>query len=114
MALTTPEERILQTEDLLRSLQDSISNLRQLAEDLRRRIEAGEETELTETSKELAKADTLVRTCQKVEACLVEQRERQAGIVRGGVALDLDQARFEIGCRLARIRSCCDQGRVSE
>ena len=114
MALTTPEERILQTEDLLRSLQNSISNLRQLAEDLRRRIEAGEETGLTETSKELAKAETLVRSCQKVEMCLVEQRERQAGIVQGGYALDLDQARFEIGCRLARIRSCCSQGRVSE
>ncbi|UWQ92945.1 hypothetical protein QEZ52_09495 [Aliisedimentitalea scapharcae] len=114
MALTTPEERILKTADLLRSLQESINNLRQLAEDLRRRMMAGEEAELNETSKEMARAETLIRTCQKVEACLVEQHERQAGIVQGGYAFDLDRARLEIGCKLARIRSCCDQGRISE
>ncbi|PIE11478.1 MAG: hypothetical protein CSA72_05035 [Rhodobacterales bacterium] len=26
---------------------------------------------------------------------------------------DLDRARFEIGCKLARLRACCDAGRLS-
>lgn len=108
MTLITPEDGTFETSDLLRSLHESILNLRQMAEDLRLRIEAGEDADPTEKSKELTRTDTLIRACQKVETCLVEQQQRQAGIAQGGYALDLDRARFEIGCRLARIRACGD------
>ncbi|MGR3617197.1 MAG: hypothetical protein ACU0BB_14290 [Paracoccaceae bacterium] len=114
MAKTTPEDRILRTDDLLVSLHQSLVNLRQQAEDLRESIKAGGEAAMAEKSKELGRADVVIRHCQKVEACLVEQRERQAGIVQGGHALDLERARFEIGCRLARIRRCGDTGEFPE
>jgi septal ring factor EnvC (AmiA/AmiB activator) len=114
MTLKTPEERIQQTTDLLRSLQDSIGALRQKAEDLRQRIEAGEDSDLIGYSKDIARVETLIRACQKVEASLVEQQDRHSGHANGCSALDLEQARFEIGCRLARLRTCCDPGGVSE
>ncbi len=114
MTLITPEDRVSRTAELFRSLEDSIRNLRQMAEDLRLQIEAGEDVDLTGGARQIAQCDGLIRSCQKVEMCLVEQEQRQAGIVQGGYALDLDTARFEIGCRLARIRACGDTRAVSE
>lgn len=114
MTLITPEDRVLHTAELLQSLQESIRKLRNTLEDLRQRIQAGEDADCVSTSKEMAAAETLLRSCQKVEAHLVEQQNRQAGIVQGGYALDLDRARFEIGCRLARLRTCCRERPVPD
>lgn len=114
MTLITPEERVSRTAELLQSLGDSIRNLRQQAEELRRQIEAGEDADLVIGARQVAAAEGLVKTCQKVEASLVEQHHRQAGIVRGGYALDLEQARIDIGCRLARLRARCGSREVSE
>ena len=114
MTLITPEERISQTADLLRSLEASIRNLRQAAEDLRKQIGAGEDADLAGSAKQLGQLEGLIRSCQKVETSFVEQHHRQAGIAQGGYALDLDRARSEIGCRLARLRGCCGAGQISE
>jgi len=114
MTLITPEENLSHTAELLLSLQGSVRDLRNKTEDLMKRIQAGEDADLVSGSKQLAAADGLLRACQKVETNLVEQRNRQAGIAQGGYGLDLERARFEIGCRLARLRACCDQGRVSD
>ncbi|GAB5436709.1 MAG: hypothetical protein FalmKO_18340 [Falsiruegeria mediterranea] len=114
MTLITPEERISQTAELLQSLERSIRDLRQAAEDLRKQIETGEDADLAGTSKQLGSVNTLINNCQKVETSFVEQHNRQAGIAQGGYALDLDRARFEVGCRLARLRTCCDTRDISE
>ncbi|MHA6262188.1 hypothetical protein ACXYMO_03215 [Arenibacterium sp. CAU 1754] len=106
MTLITPEDRLSQTAELLRSLHATVRKVRQQAEILCQNMQAGEETDFSNCSRQVAAVDTLVRTCQKVEASLVEQRERQAGIAQGGFAIDLDQARSDIGCRLARLRTC--------
>ena len=108
MTLMTPEERISRTAELLQSVERSLHLLRKQAEDLRKQLQAGEDADLVNGSKRVAAVEGLVRTCQKVEQSLAEQHDRQAGIVRGGYALDLDAARLEIGCRLARLRTCCD------
>ncbi|AVO38501.1 hypothetical protein C6Y53_12920 [Pukyongiella litopenaei] len=114
MTLITPEERVSQTAELLQSLQNSIRELRQMAQDLKRQLENGEEADITGSSRQVAQTVGLIRSCQKVEECFVEQQHRQAGIARGGYALDLVQARFEIGCRLGRLRRCHGGGRVPE
>lgn len=114
MNLISPEERVAQTAELLQSLHNSVRELRQQAEDLKQRIQTGQDAEMPSGSKQVASAEGLIRACQKVEANLVEQVNRQSGIVQGGYALDLDKARFEIGCRLARIRACCAEGSISE
>ncbi len=53
MTLITPEERISQTADLLQSLERSIRDLRQAAEELRRQIGAGEDANLAGAGKQL-------------------------------------------------------------
>lgn len=114
MTLITPEERMSRTAELLQSLEASIRGLRQAAEDLRKQIGTGEDADLAGAGKQLGQLEGLIRSCQKVETSFVEQHHRQAGIVRGGYALDLERARFEIGCRLARLRTCCGAGQISE
>lgn len=114
MTLITPEERISRTAELLQSLERSIRDLRKAAEDLRMQIETGEDADLAGPSKQLGQVNGLIRDCQKVETSFVEQVRKEAGIAQGGYALDLERARFEIGCRLARLRTCCGSGAVSE
>ncbi len=110
MTLITPDDRISRTADLLRSLEDSLSNLRRRAEDLRTQIEAGEDADFVDGTRQVGQVDGLIRSCQKVEVNLVEYHNKQSGIAQGGYALDLEQARTEIGCRLARLRACAGTG----
>ena len=42
------------------------------------------------------------------------QQNRQRLEIDGGYGLDLDAARDQIGCRLARLRRCTDKGQVPE
>lgn len=114
MILITPEERVSNMETLLHSIETSIREVRQAAEGLKQQITAGEDADLVGAAKQLAQADGLVRTCQKVEASLVELHNRQTGIVQGGYALDLERARVRIGCQLARLRRCGCARDVSE
>jgi hypothetical protein len=114
MILITPEECVSRTAELLQSVQGSIRELRKQVEDLKQQIRTGEDADFASGTKQIASADGLIRTCQKVEASLVEQLHKQVGIATGGYALDLERARSEIGCRLARLRACCDSGAVSE
>ena len=114
MTLITPDERVSRTADLLRSLEDSVRDLRRQAEDLKRRIEAGGDADLAGGNRQVEQLVKLIRSCQNVEERFVEQQHRQAGIVRGGYALDLDRARLEIGGRLASLRACADPGGIPE
>ena len=114
MILITPEDRVSNMETLLHSIEASIREVRQAAEDLKQQITSGEDADLADGAKQLARADGLVRTCQKVEANLVELHNRQTGVVQGGYALDLEQARLRIGCQLARLRRCSDARDISK
>jgi hypothetical protein len=106
-------QRIARTADLLQSVETSIMLLRQDAEAARDLI-GTDDSDLTDTARKLGKVDGLIHTLQKMEAKLVEFQDRQFGQqrVRDG-ELDLDAARVEIGCRLARLRNCCGAERIS-
>lgn len=113
MTVKTAEERVADTADLLQSLHASVQRVRQDAERMCEELRATEHPDVNPASKQLSSVEGLIRTCQKVESCLVEQLARQAGVAQGGHALDLDGARKEIGCRLARLRACCNEDGVS-
>ena len=107
----TPRGRAAQmTADLLASLQESINRLRREAEALRAGLEDGAEGETTGANRQFAGLNSLIRDCQKVETCLVEYSNTHGG----GEGLDLDAARAEIRCRMARLRRCGPAGGVSE
>lgn len=113
MILITPEERISDAAALLRSLKRSVQELREIAEALKQEIEAGGGAQVAARSKDLERAGQVIRSCQKVEECFVQEQHRKAGIAQGGYALDLDAARTEVGCRLARLRACRRAGKIS-
>jgi hypothetical protein len=110
MTLLTPEHVASETENLLNSVIGSIKDLRLEIEDLKDRVRRGEGLEKTQSSRTVASATTLLKTCQEVENRLVECRSRSAGIAKGGYALDLERARAEIGCKLDRLRCTARSG----
>ncbi|TDE40312.1 hypothetical protein [Antarcticimicrobium sediminis] len=113
MILITPEERNSDAAALLQSLKRSVQELRQIAEALKQEIETEGGAGEAVRSKDLERAGQVIRSCQKVEECFVQEQHRKTGIAQGGYALDLDAARAEVGCRLGRLRACCDPGEVS-
>ena len=102
------DAQIVHVADLLRSLKESVWELRQFTERLRHDIETGEQTEIASGSKELSQAKTLVVACQKLEMQLAQLEADRDGDESGGVQLDLEAARVEIGLRLARLRATID------
>jgi hypothetical protein len=112
MIVITPEDQTDDLVDLFQSLQSSVLDLRHEAEDLKKALQAGQELDQRATKLGCTDLQKLIRDCQKVETCLVERKTRQTGIVQNGYALDLDAAKAEIGCRLDRLRKCCDTGEI--
>ena len=110
MTVVTPEERKSLTQEHLRAFLDSIQNLRKAIDGLNKQAAEGEDVDLALAQKLLSPAESVIKNCVKLEMSLVEQKNRELGIVQGGYAVDLDRARFEIGCRLARLRACCRSG----
>ena len=104
MTLLTPEHVASEAENLLNSVIGSIKDLRQEIEDLKEKVRSGEALEKTESSNKMTNTLSLLKTRQEVENRLVECRSKSAGIAKGGYALDLEQARSEIGCKLDRLR----------
>jgi len=107
----TPQ--IEKTADLLRSLQDSIMRLRNTAEALREQLEAEQEIGGEISTPQLTKLEGLIRDCQKVEKTLVAQSSQFASLADTGPSLDLDTLRADLRCRLATLRTCCDERDVS-
>lgn len=112
MIVIAPEKQASNVEDLFASLQNTVLELRNQAEDLKRTLEAGQEADPVTKNLGWSDLSSLIRNCQKVETCLVEQKNRQNGVVQNGYALDLETARVEIGCRLDRLRRCCHENEV--
>ena len=114
MTLITPEEEIALGVDRLLSLTRMIADLRRQIEDLKAQAEAGGKLDSVETNKVLNQFNTTVVACTKAEYLLDDCRNKQAGIARGGYALDMDKARVEIGCKLDQLRACQHSGEVSQ
>lgn len=114
MTMITPDQMIATSEEHFRALQMAIRDLRREIESLKEQASSGGDFNETAASKALGKASGMVATCVKVENYLSDCRNRQAGIARGGYALDLDRARADIGCKLDRLRRCHGAGSVSE
>lgn len=104
----TPELVASETEDLLASVLENVRDLRKELESLKNKLRSEEDIDAPRASKQVSNAVALLETCQKVENRLVECRSKNIGIAQGGYALDLERARFDIGCQLARL--CCANG----
>ncbi len=105
MTLMTAETQTAHSEELLSAVTDTVRDLRRELESLRERIRTQERVTPSADKQAVKSAVDLLRTCQDVENRLAKFRETQAGIAKGGYALDLDAARADIGRKLDRLRS---------
>ena len=106
MTTTTQEQDVAYGAEVFEALCDAIRDLRRQIEGLTKQAQSGEDINETAATRSLKEIQGLVTQCAKAENYLNDCRNRQAGIARGGYALDLDKARFEIGCKLDRLRRC--------
>lgn len=101
----------------LEKTRDEIAEtLRELSDDVRalkERLRAGDVEKSTDVTKLLGDLRYWLRAANETEAKLEDLRRRDAGLC-GAYGLDLDAARVAIGCRLHRIRQCCNADEVSE
>ena len=114
MEKDTPVDEVMLSEDSYLSLIRVIADLRRQVDALKTDAETGGKIDTAETTKALGKFNEVVVACSKAEMRLHECKNKQAGIARGGYALDLERARADIGCKLDRIRQCGDPGAVPE
>ncbi len=110
MTLITADTQSAATQELLQTFLARIRDLRIVIDGLNQRAADGEDIDLAMAQKLLSPSEGLVKTCLKLEANFADQKNRELGIAQGGYAIDVDKARFEIGCRLARLRTCCGAG----
>lgn len=110
----TPVDEVAMNEESFLSLFDAIGDLRRQINALKNDAVAGGNLDSAETTKTLAEFNKVVAACGIAENRLHECRNKQAGIARGGYALDLDRARADIGCKLDRLRQCGDPSAISE
>ena len=110
MTLVTPDPKTADMAELLDTYQHKIRDLRAAVDDLSALATDGEEVDLTLAQKLLSPSESLIRSCMKLETTLALHQQKDLGIAQAGHAVDLKQARFEIGCRLARLRACCAAG----
>ena len=114
MTLITPEKEAAEIEELYASVRNAVADLRRKMEILQEQVTSGEDINATAVTKTFQTISDTIGRCQKAELLLHDCRNRQAGIARGGYALDLDRARAEIGCKLDRLRRCGAAGSIPE
>lgn len=109
-----PLDELAEAEALFASVYRSLAELREALEGLKEQATAGEEINATTASKTVSQLSETVARCQKAGLILNDCRNKQAGVARGGFALDLDKARADIGCKLDRLRCSIGSGEFPE
>ncbi|MEM1360136.1 MAG: hypothetical protein AAGF94_00265 [Pseudomonadota bacterium] len=82
--------------------------------DLVQRLEAGDVDIASETKDVMRDIDRRMELVIKERQRFEERTRKATGAAAGGVALDFDAARDEIGRRLARLRASTGEGVISE
>ena len=106
MTLITPEDELSQLEDKRQRIADSLEALSGAIRALEMKVAAGEVGNTTEAGKVLADIRYWLKQAWETERDIERFKRKDAGIAHE-YALDLERARSEIGCRLARLRTCC-------
>lgn len=73
----------------------------------------GDPSTIKEAAKLLIEIRNWSRLAMETEARFEEREKRRSGVVNT-YAVDLEEARHKIGCRLSRLRKCCRTGEISK
>jgi hypothetical protein len=112
MDQVTPVDEVMLSEESYLSLLRVIADLRRQVDALKNDAASGGKIDTAEATKAVSKLNEVIVACNRTENRLHECRNKQAGIARGGYALDLERARADIGCKLDRLRQCGDPGAI--
>ena len=107
-------DELAHAEAMFASVQVTLAELREALECLKKQARAGEEIDATQTSKTFIQLTDAVWRCQQAGMILNDCRNKQAGIARGGYALDMGDPRGEVGLKRDRLRCSIDSGGVPE
>lgn len=91
---------------LLRSIRRSLAHLL-------RQIESGDVGALKGLMGRTGELEKALRLAIETEVKFTEWKAQYDRSLAEN-EIDFEAVRFEIGCRLARIRDCCDEGRISQ
>ena len=110
--LITAESQLERLNEQYEFISETLAELRQDLMALHRAVRDGSDGASGEDKKILSNIQYWLRQANQTEAEIDAIRKRNCGIA-GGYGLDLEQAALDIGCRLSRLRTCCDAGEVS-
>ncbi|WP_085890348.1 hypothetical protein [Roseovarius litorisediminis] len=111
MVLITPDEGPTGLTTSINSLERQLADMKEDLEAIYDKIRAGDLSELKEANKATAEIRQWLKIAIEAEAQLEKRRKHEKGIVHD-FALDFDDARAQIGCRLDRLRRARCPGRV--
>ncbi|WP_152492108.1 MULTISPECIES: hypothetical protein [unclassified Roseovarius] len=94
------------------ALEAQLADMRADLEALYSQIREGKFEDLRNATRATSEIRQWLRIAIEAETQLEKRREKELGVA-GAYALDLDEARESIGCRLARLRRARDAERVS-
>lgn len=94
-----------QREEIAQELDDLTTEIREL----RARIRNGDPERKGESGKLLGDVKYWLKAARETE-CEIDAIRRKESEITGDYGLDLEAARYEIGCRLARLRPCDGAG----
>ncbi|MDC0737539.1 hypothetical protein N6L24_04565 [Cognatishimia sp. SS12] len=97
----------------LETVRTALIDMSQTLDLIRLEILEGGPDRIRESVRVLSDIRSWAKLAIETEARFEERQQRQQGAVNG-YALDLEEARHTIGCRLARLRRCCGAGQISE
>ena len=111
MVLITPEEGPTGLTTSINALERQLADMREELENLYLKIRAGELDELKNAHKATGEIRQWLKIAIEAEAQLEKRKKQDRGIVND-YALDFDDARTQIGCRLDRLRRARCPGRI--
>ncbi|MGK7754704.1 hypothetical protein [Roseovarius sp. C03] len=112
MPLITHDRTPSQVSLSIDALEKQLSAMRADLEAIYVQIRQGQFCELKDARRATSDIRQWLKIAIEAEAQLEKRREKELGVA-DGYAVDLDEARESIGCRLARLRRARDAERVS-
>jgi len=106
MTLITPEQTREALKEDLAAIKEVFRDLKQQMEDLKKQVRAGEVDQVKEAGKTLQELRQWMKLAMETEKALNDISREEKGLDRP-YAVDLAEARRQIGCRMARVAPCC-------
>lgn len=111
MIIFTPDNTKVSDPILIEEVDEVMQELKQLKQELkavRERLGAGEVEASAEHTRLVTTVRQIVVSAMDTEKRVNEHKRKEAGIGECGYGIDFNEARRAIGCKMAKLRRCCN------